>query len=517
MNSSMTVQNRRDSKVLNSEQLAKVRADRSPQKIVHCHGVFDVLHAGHLAYFESAKKFGDILVVTITADQFVNKGPGRPYFNSRIRAGMLAALEVVDFVFVNNHPTATSCIEILKPHFYVKGPDYRDKSQDPTGAIYDEERAAEKNGGKLVFTSDDTYSSSFLINNFFPAWNDDQTAAIHRVKAAGGLAAIEGYLEKISKLNVSIVGEPIIDTYVFCRPEAISSKSPCLSAKYLFQEDYAGGSLAIANHLSDFVGGLNLVITHGGEPWFQKILQEKLDPRIKVVEEVLPAVPSPRKTRYIADDKRQRLFELTDLQSDQWMHHSCDGFVSKIKQYTANSDLSIIADFGHGMFENGVLRTVQEIPGFVALNVQTNSSNIGFNPYTKHKKFSYLSIDLKEARIAFQDRYSAHLELFERVYESCAPKGASATMTLGPMGSVYRSPKSEKELVAPAFADSVVDAVGAGDAYFAISSLFVKVGAPEIFVPFVGNVFAGLKTKIIGNKSSVTKAQLIKAITAILK
>src|SRR2546422_306298 len=103
-------------------------------QIVHCPGGFYGFHAGHLAFFESAKRHGNLLVVTLTTDEYVNKGPGRPYFNGKIRANMIAALEIVDFVSVNPHPTAVPAIERLKPNFYVKGPDYRDKEKDLTGA-----------------------------------------------------------------------------------------------------------------------------------------------------------------------------------------------------------------------------------------------------------------------------------------------------------------------------------------------------------------------------------------------
>src|SRR5580692_10159440 len=94
----------REKKILPLSELASFR-DRFPdKKIVHCHGVFDVLHAGHLAYFESAKRSGDILVVTVTADNFVNKGPGRPYFPGQVRMEMLAALSTVDYVSLSRHP-----------------------------------------------------------------------------------------------------------------------------------------------------------------------------------------------------------------------------------------------------------------------------------------------------------------------------------------------------------------------------------------------------------------------------
>ena len=69
----------------------------------------------------------------------------------------------------------------------------------------------------------------------------------------------------------------------------------------------------------------------------------------------------------------------------------------------------------------------------------------------------------------------------------------------------------------PTFADSIVDTTGAGDAFFAITSMLLRAGCPDVMIPFVGNVYAGLKTKIIGNKQAVPKAHLMKAISTILK
>ena len=215
----------RNSKVLRFEELAGLRKQHTAGKIVHCHGVFDVLHAGHLTYFESAKRFGDILVVTITTDKCVNKGPGRPYFPENVRANMVAALQIVDYVAVSPFPTAVPSIENLKPHFYVKGPDYQDKTKDVSGAIYAEETAAKKHGGQLVFTEDETFSSSTILNRFFMPWTKDQLSTIEKVKAAGGAPAIDRVVEEMGKLKVCILGEPIIDSYVFCMPESISSKS----------------------------------------------------------------------------------------------------------------------------------------------------------------------------------------------------------------------------------------------------------------------------------------------------
>ena len=505
----------RKKKVIEFSELKSIREKLGNAKIVHCHGVFDVLHAGHLAYFESAKKFGDLLVVTVTADQFVNKGPGRPYFTSYIRASMLAAFEVVDFVAVSNFPTAVPSIEMLSPDFYVKGPDYKDKDADSTGGIYLEEQAVERGGGKLVFTSDETWSSSTLINGYFKVWSDAQQASIDLVKKAGGLSRIEETLEKISKKSVTVIGEPIVDSYVFCTPESISSKSPSISAKFNYSEDYAGGALAIANHLADFVGDIRLCMTHGDEPYFHDILSNKMDSRIKIDSITFDNIPTPRKTRFITSDLYQRIFEVTDLRSDQWLLHSPDDFCRLINK--TDNDLTVVADFGHGLIENSVIQSLSQRKGFLALNVQTNSSNLAFNPFTKHKHFSFLSIDTKEARIAYHDRYTAPVELARRIREDHRHINAGCAITQGPNGAVYFPRSTSKEYSAPAFADSVVDATGAGDAFFGMTSLLVNADCPPEFIPFIGNVFAGLKTKVIGNKFSVTKSQLIKSLTAILK
>jgi rfaE bifunctional protein nucleotidyltransferase chain/domain len=504
-------------RIIPFEWLPEIRKKHPGKTIVHCHGVFDVLHIGHLSYFESARKFGDILVVTLTTDKFVNKGPGRPYFAHDVRATMIAALHCVDYVSVSPNPTAVDAIEKLSPDFYVKGPDYRDKTKDVSGGIYEEESAVERCNGKLVFTDDIVFSSSTLINKYFAPWSKDQQKTIDMVKEMGGVAVIDKVLERMSNLKVCVVGEPIVDSYVFCLPEAISSKSPSISSRYIFEEQYPGGSLAIANHLADFVGEVRLVCTQGEEAYVDALMEERLDPRIKRIQMRLANIPTPKKTRYITIDTSQRIFEITDIRADQWQRHNPQEFCRILKDQSQMADATLIADFGHGLFENEVLETTGEIPGFIALNVQTNSSNYGFNPFTKHKKFSFLSLDTREVRLAYHDRFTAPLELGKRAFEEVKKIKASAAMTLGPNGSCFFSERTGQSHRSPAFADKVVDATGAGDAFFALTALLLRSECPDPLIPFLGNVFAGLKTKIIGNKNAVTKAEFMKAYSTILK
>lgn len=476
------------------------------ERVVHCHGVFDVLHIGHINYFREAKELGDILIVTITSDRYVNKGPGRPYFSETIRANMLANLEVIDYVAISDFPTAKEAIEKIEPDFYVKGPDYRDHTKDVTGEIKNELAAVEKHGGQIAYTSGEMFSSSNLINRFMNVWTDEQQIMITKAKMHG-IDKIRDIIQGLAKMNITVTGEPIKDVYRFVEPQNISSKSPSISARYLYEETYAGGSLAIANHLADFVNKLTLVTTTDGSfgGWIQS---GRLDRRV-IVEGTHVPHRTPEKIRYIAIDKSQRIFEVTECPDNQWDNRDPGDFIYSLKKSAEQSDLLIVADFGHGLFEGKALWSLNYIDTQIALNVQTNSSNYGFNVFTKHKSYDYLSIDLREARLAWNNRSMTPDELIKALPDK--NKGFCHSLTLGKNGSYFNTEFS------PAFADQVIDATGAGDAYFAITALLVKAQCPTELIPFIGNVYAGLKTKVVGNKSAITKAALLKALEGILK
>lgn len=464
----------------NDRKLCKICFDLPTTVLAH--GCWDVLHAGHLKHLEAAKTYGHRLIVSVTPDRFVNKGPGRPYFTDFRRAEMLRSLRIVDEVVVSDGPTAVGVIRSVKPDFYVKGSDYKDFSKDVTGEILNEKKAIEEVGGKLVFTDEETWSSSEIINRFFQGFSDEQKKTIEAIKELGGIAKIREAIDELAKINVLVVGEPILDIYRFCQPEGISSKSPSISARFLFEETYEGGILAIGNHIKDFC---------------------------KEVTLQAPAAEIPKKIRYISGN--QRIFEVTHIEDQLWQKKNPDHFCDKLYEHGNRNDVVIAADFGHGVFQGQVLETMERIQTFIGLNVQTNSSNFGFNTYRKHTNWNYLCLDTREARLALRDRYSSPLELFRGIHQY----DRMVSLTTGPTGSMFFD--GDHEHPCPAFSDIVVDATGAGDAYFAITTCLIATHCHPVLVGFIGNVYAGLKCKIVGNKSSVSKAALLKACGSLLK
>jgi rfaE bifunctional protein nucleotidyltransferase chain/domain len=459
------------------------------KKVVLAHGVFDLLHFGHLAYFKEAKSHGDYLVVSVTTDRWVNKGPGRPYFNVAQRVAMLQSLAIVDEVIISDYPTAVEVINKVKPAVYVKGSDYKDLTKDLTGQIHKEKAAVESHGGELVFTDDIMFSSSTLLNKFFNNWTDEQKKTIELVKSLGGMNAIEKAFEEVSSLSVAVVGEPIWDVYRFVEPEGISSKSPTVSARFLYEERYQGGSLAIARASGFFAKSTSLC---------------------------LPAERSIQKTRYISGSTR--IFECTETPEAFWEGIDQEEYLDDFRLKSELSDVTIVADFGHGMFNRDFLDCLRGTTSFIALNVQTNSSNYGFNVFKKHSRYNYLCLDTREARLALHDRVSPPLDIAKNIKRQIENRDLS--ITLGSNGATFftGSPDYEANIIhSPAFSDAVIDPIGAGDAYFLITSLLLRTDAPREIIPFIGNVYAGLKCKIIGNKESVSKANLLRACAALLK
>ena len=155
-------------KILNLEDLSTVIKYLKEQgkKIVQCHGCFDLMHLGHIKYFQASKEMGDILVVTVTPDEYVDKGPGRPVFNQNIRVESIAALECVDYVTINSWPTAEETLRQLRPTYYVKGQEFESR-EDKTGKLQKELTVLKEIGAEMKFTHEIVFSSTELLNRHF--------------------------------------------------------------------------------------------------------------------------------------------------------------------------------------------------------------------------------------------------------------------------------------------------------------------------------------------------------------
>ncbi|MDP7449462.1 MAG: adenylyltransferase/cytidyltransferase family protein, partial [Candidatus Latescibacteria bacterium] len=229
------------------------------KRVVHCHGVFDLLHIGHIRHFEEARQHGDILIVTVTPDQFVNKGTNRPAFTGALRAESIAALDVVDFVAINKWPTGSELLRLIRPDVFCKGGEYRKPQVDADSALGPEIEVTRELGIRVEYTDDVAFSSSNLLNAHFSPFPDETDSWLADFRDRYTPEQVIAYLDEAKPKKVLVVGEAIIDEYVFADAIGKSTKDPVLACQYRETAAFPGGSLAIANHLAGFCDEVGLL------------------------------------------------------------------------------------------------------------------------------------------------------------------------------------------------------------------------------------------------------------------
>lgn len=485
------------------------------KKIVLCHGCFDLLHPGHLKHFQAAKNKGDVLVVTLTKNEYVNKGPGRPIFNHHLRADSIAALECVDYVAINEWPTAIETIKILKPHFYVKGSDYADMENDLTGKIYEEEEAVKSIGGMIHFTDEVSFSSTSLINTFLSPYPQEAKEFFHIFKKKYSASDIIERLKALENLKVLVIGDIIIDEYHYCSGMGKSAKDNIIATKFFNEEIFAGGVLAAANHIAGFCKDVTLLSCIGLKNSYENFITNHLKTNIKQEFYFRKDVPTVVKRRFVDPAFLTKLFEVCYLDDSTPMPKEieekiCDNLNNTLKHF----GLVLVADFGHGMVTSKIIKLLSEKAKFLAVNVQTNSANLGYNLITKLHRADFICIDEPELRLACHDKTSNldHLILDIVKCINCE----KAIITRGHKGSLVYSPKEGFSEI-PVFSKDIIDRIGAGDAFFSVAAPCVCKKNPMEVVGFIGNAVGALKVLIVGNRSSVEPLQLFKYITTLLK
>ena len=504
-------------KIKTIEELGEIAraAQAKGLTVALCHGVFDLVHLGHVRHILAARNEADVVIVTITADRYVNKGPGRPIFPENMRAEMLAALGTVDWVGINRTSSAEPVLDTVRPDIYVKGSDYENPEDDVTGKIATEREVVERHGGRIVFTRDVTFSSSSLLNRYFDIYDPPLRDYLQKVREGGGAERLLKLIDKIQDMHVVLVGDTIIDEYQYVTALGKASKENIVATLFKNREQFAGGVIAAANHVASFCKSVEVVTTLGGEDYPEAFLRAHIRPNVKLTPIRVENRPTTRKLRYVELGYLHKLFEVYTMNDTP----VSDSQRKEIDEVTADrvrgADVVIVTDFGHGMIASSTIEKLIANSKFLAVNAQSNSGNHGYNLITKYPRADYICIDAPEARLAATDKFSDIASVIE---DGLHGKIACDKMIIT-HGSFGCYPFSSKTGVArvPAFTKTVVDTVGAGDAFLTITAPLVAAGGNIEDVAFIGNAAGAIKVGIVGHRSSVEKAPLVKFVTALLK
>lgn len=501
-------------KIIQFKDLERIKSKF--KKIVLCHGVFDLLHIGHLRYFKEAKKLGHILVVSVTSDKYVNKGPGRPRFNSNIRMEAISSIDAVDFVVKSDSPTPEKIISKLKPNYYVKGKDYKNLKSDITKNIIKEKKLVKKNGGKLVFTNSDIFSSSKLIfDSDFSQFNIHQKNFINSMRSEFKKITKNNlieYFEKIKNLKVLVIGETILDRYIFCETVGKSGKEPMLVLKKTKENTFVGGAAAVASQISAFSENLTFLSYLGNKLNYAKIIKNSLN-NLKKIFIKKKNSPTILKTRYLDESSKSKILGIYDINDEPLDRLGEKKLNNFLKKNLKHFDAVIVSDYGHGFISNKTAKIISKYSNFLSINCQINANNKGRHSISKYKNLDCALINESELRYEMRDGYSKINNLVKDFSNEI--KSNLIIITQGNQGCLLYDKKKNLFQKCPAFASIITDKVGAGDSLFSIFSIIFYYTRSTSLALLAGSISASMSLKKFGNEKEINMKSLIKLLNHI--
>ncbi len=476
------------------------------KKIGLCHGVFDVVHLGHLLQFKKAKEICDYLVVSITDDKYVNKGYNRPIFNIKERVEFLKSIKIIDEVLISSYPTAVEIIKKLKPDFYFKDNEY--KKDDITKNINKEITALKKFGGKIIFTKEKKFSSSSLINSNFST-QDNFLKNVKNIKKYIPKNLIEN-LRNI-KLKPLIIGELIKDEFIFCETLGKSGKDNILTVKEVSRSTFNGGSFSIAKNLSNFCKNVGLISDIGAK-------SDQITKHCKAIKNlqtnffIKKGTSIIKKTKFVNVHNHSKYFGSYEIDDRKLDYEEENKFLNILKKRINSFDFILVADYDHGLITKKIHNFLIKSKKKIICTLQLNSSNIAYHDILKLNGSDLLVVNSNELLNFYKRKTNTRdiIKLSKKFIKD--HKYKNLIVTLGQNGSYYFNKKSFYHF--PAITNKVSgDKIGSGDTFLVLASIGFMLNLHPQVLMMLGTLASSFNLKGFGNEFPINKENYIKHLS----
>lgn len=464
------------------------------EKVVMCHGTFDLVHPGHIRHLVYARSKGARLVVSVTADTHVKKADHRPFVPEELRALNLAALETVDFVTVDPHATPIENILTIKPDYFVKGYEYQRGGLHPKTA--EEKAAVESYGGEVIFTPGDiVYSSSAIIESGPPDIAVEKLInLLHGEKRS--FDDLKAALKAVQGLKVHVVGDTIVDSLTLTSMIGASGKTPTISVRYEGKRDYVGGAGIVAKHLEAAGAEVTFTTVLGEDPLAQFVRDDLAKTNITLNDIVDTTRPTINKNAVVAGGYRMLKIDTLD---NRGISEQITKKIARLLKKTP-ADAVVFSDFRHGMFNGESIPALTKAIPEGAFRVADSQVASRWGNILDFRGFDLITPNEKEARFSLGDQDTVIRPLGTRLFEEAQCRvlilklGARGSMTFREGGGELRS-----FFGVDSFADHVVDAVGSGDALLAYATLCLRATGDEVVASVLGAMAAAAECELDGN------------------
>jgi bifunctional ADP-heptose synthase (sugar kinase/adenylyltransferase) len=483
-------------KIKTAQELRAVVGGRPrANKVIMCHGVFDVVHPGHVRHLVYAKSKADILIASLTADQHITKGVYRPHVPQDLRAVNLAAFEMVDYVLIDEHDKPLENIRLIEPDYFAKGFEYGGNGLSAKTA--EELAIIQSYGGELIFTPGDVvYSSSALIREDEP---DVRHANLQILMERNNIDfdMLRRVLNEMRGQRVHVVGDTIVDSYTYCTMIGGQTKTPTLSAAFERKVDFVGGAGIVAKHLVAAGAKVACSTVLGSDPLKDFVIDDLRSAGVDLNAVVDKTRPTVNKNAIVVGG--YRLLKVDTLDNRSISDDVLSKLQAKVKDHPV--DAVVYADFRHGIFNKRTIpKLIDVIPDGV-YRVADSQVASRWGNITEFTNFDLITPNEREARFAVGDQDSGVRPLASLVYDQARCK--LLILKLGERGVLACRDKEHYSLdsyfVIDSFVDQLVDAVGAGDALLAYSTLAMLACRNDAAATILGTLAASCECEFDGN------------------
>jgi len=468
------------------------------KKIVFVSGDFNVIHTGHIRLLNFAKSLGSKLIVGVYCDKLAGE---RSFVNQKHRLSNLKHFKFIDKVLLIKN--LKSSILKIKPNIIVKGQEYKNLENQ-------ESKYIKKINCKLVFSSGEvTFSSTGLMTKQLTRKLKYNLNFPHEFLKRRKIknSRIKSLLKKMSRLNVCVIGDLIIDEYIDSELLGTSSEEPSLVVKPIESNKFLGGAGIVASH-SKSLGAKTTFISVIGNDNEKVFVKDQLK-KNKLISNIFVdnLRPTTLKKRFRVDNKT--LFKVSSLSQKPLTNDLEKKIFKAVKKNIKKFDLIVFSDYNYGCLTQSLVNNITELARknniFLAADSQS-SSQIG--NISRFKNVDLITPTEKEARISIGNNTDGLIVLAEKLQKitNCN----NIILTLGSEGiliNVYlkdkkkysHASKSKSKDKLAAINKFPIDVCGSGDSLLISTSLALAAGANIWEGSYIGSLAAAIQGSRVGN------------------
>ncbi len=495
-------------KIINSNKISLILKKTLKNKIIiHCHGVFDLVHPGHLRHFDYCKSKCDILIVSLTPDRFIQKGLYRPLIPENLRAQNLAALEIVDYVIIDTERYPYKLIKNIKPTYFAKGLEYSNLKNPLT---IEEKKTVERYGGKMLFSPGDTiFSSTKLINELNPSVTYEKLK-LYINSTDITLDSLEKTISSLKNLKIHVIGDLIIDTFSNCNVIGGLHKSPTLSVAVNNSQNYVGGAGIVAKNFRSISDKVTLTTLIGNDTLGKFALRNLKKYKINVNHIHENNRPTTNKNSFFA--KNYKLLKVDTVSNEninEKTQNIIKNYIKKIK-----ADIVVFSDFRHGIFNKNSISIFTKNINSKSFKVADSQVASRWGNILDFKNFDLILPTEKEARFSLREQDLPIRPLADELLKQS--KSKNIILKLGERGLIALNKGRKDYISLDPLVNKLVDSNGSGDALLAFSSAILFKTKSLISSSIIGIIAASCKCEHEGNKP-VTINEILSKIQSIKK